>query len=70
MEKLPNILLGGLFAMCSEQIQHTVQVNCLPDGKLILGLCHVVEQKFQNQGAAQAPALQLEMGKAHGQIDI
>ena len=36
----------------------------------MLGPGHVVEQEFQNQRAAQAAALDLELGKAHGQIGM
>ena len=35
---------------------------------LIRRLGHVVKQKFQDQRAAEAAALNLEMGEAHGQI--
>ena len=38
---------------------------CFPDVQLILWLCHIVKQKFQYQGAAKAPPLDLEVGKAH-----
>lgn len=37
---------------------------------LVLRLRHVVQQKFQNQGASQATAFDFEIGKAHGEIDI
>lgn len=54
----------------SEQIQHTIQINCLSDMELVLWFYHVVEQKLQNQGTAEAAALDFEVGKAHGQVDI
>ena len=54
----------------SEQIQHVVQINFFPDAQLILRLCHVVKQKFQYQRAAQSPPLDLEVGKAAGQINF
>ena len=45
----------------SEQIQHIVQIYLLPHPYLILGPGHVVEQELQNKGAAQPPALYLEI---------
>ena len=38
--------------------------------QLVFRFCHVVEQKFQYQRTAQAPALDLEVGKSHRHIDI
>ena len=37
---------------------------------LIFRFGHVVEQKFQDQGAAEAASLDLEMGEAHGQVSV
>ena len=36
----------------------------------VFRLCYVKKQKLQQQGAAQFPALNLEVGKAHGQVNI
>ena len=38
-----------------EQIQHTVKIYRFADMELILRLGHVIEQKFQNHGAAESP---------------
>ena len=54
----------------SEQIQHIVQIDRFPDMDLIFRLRHVVKQKFQDHGAAEAAAFNLEVGEAHGQICI
>ena len=54
----------------SEQIQHIVQIDFLPDLELVFRLCQVIEQKLQHQRAAQPAALDLEMVKPHGQIGM
>ena len=51
-----------------EQIEHTVEIDGFADMELVFGLHHVVQQHFQNHGAAKTTALDLEIGKAHGQI--
>ena len=33
-------------------------------------LCHVVKQKFQDEGAAKASAFNLELGKAGGGVNV
>ena len=53
-----------------KQVQHTVEIDFLPDLQPVLRLCHVIEQKFQNHGAAQAAPFELEMGKAGRKIDV
>ena len=53
-----------------KQIQHTVQIDCFPDVNLIFRLGHVIEQKFQNHGAAKPAAFDFEIGKAHGEVNI
>ena len=35
-----------------------------------LRLCHIIEQKFQNQGTAKSPAFDFEIRKSHGHVDI
>ena len=60
----------GGFRFGLKQIQHTIQIHCLPDVKMVFRLCHVVQQKFQHNGAAQSPPLNLEIGKAHGGIHL
>ena len=35
-----------LFAFL-EQIQHTIQVHFLPEGKLVLRLCQIIEEQIQ-----------------------
>ena len=47
--QLPNICVIAL-----EQIQRTVQVDFFAHFELVLGLGHVVKQKFQDDGAAEA----------------
>ena len=37
---------------------------------MIRGLCHVVEQELEQQGAAKLSALNLEVGKAHREIGV
>ena len=54
--------------MRSEQIQRIAEIDFLPHLQLMLGLGHVIEQEFQNQRAAQTAPLDLELGKAHGQV--
>ena len=51
-------------------IQHAVEIDFLAYRQMVLRLCHVVQQKFQQQRAAETAALDLEMRKAHGQIRI
>ena len=50
-----------------EQIQRTVQIDLFPDVQMIFRFCHVIQQKFKNYGAAQTPALNLELGETVGQ---
>ena len=52
----------------SEQIQHTVKIYRFADVELILRLGHVVDQELQYHGAAESPALNLEVGKSHWHI--
>ena len=52
----------------SEQVQPIVQIQGLPDMNVVWGPGQIVQQKLQQQSAAQAPALDLELGKALGQI--
>ena len=54
----------------SEQIEHVVQIDSLPDMELVFRFGHIVEQKLQDQGAAKAAALDLELRKAHGQVAV
>ena len=37
---------------------------------LVLWLGHVIEQKFQNHGAAEASAFDFEIGKTHGEVNV
>ena len=67
MDTAQIIRLSGHY---SEKVQHIVQIDFLPYLKLILGLRHIIEQEFQDQGAAQPPAFNLEMGKAHWQVGV
>lgn len=55
-----------LFGWILKQVQHVVQVNFLPHVELVFGPGQIVEQEFQDQGAAQAAAFDLEIGKAMG----
>ena len=57
-------------AAYSKQVKHAVQIYRFTDVNLILRLGHVVEQEFQNHGAAETTALDLEIGKSHGYINI
>ena len=45
----------------SEQIQRIFQIDFFPDAQLVFRLRQIMEQKFQNQSAAEAAALDLEM---------
>ena len=45
---------GGI--ILSKQIQHTVQIDFFSDMYLVFRLGHVIEQKFQYQGAAESSA--------------
>ena len=58
------------YAIISEQIQAAVQVDLLPDIQLILRLCHVIQQEFQDNRASQAPSLDLELGKTVRHINL
>lgn len=46
---------------CSEQIQHVIQIDFLPDAQVVFRLCQIIKQKFQDQGAAQTAAFDFEM---------
>ena len=46
---------GGI--ILSKQIQHTVQIDFFSDMYLVFRSGHVIEQKFQYQGAAESSAL-------------
>ena len=52
--------------MRSEQVQPIVQIQGLPDMNVVWGPGQIVQQKLQQQSAAQAPALDLELGKPLG----
>lgn len=53
-----------------KEIEHAVKIDFLADREVVFGSCQVVQQKLQQHCAAEGAALDLEMGKAHGQIDI
>ena len=36
----------------------------------MLGLCHVIKQKFQNEGTAEAAAFNFEMSESCGGVDV
>ena len=63
-------VLFTYYKVVSEKIQHAVEIDFLAYRQMVLRLCHVVQQKFQQQRAAEAAALDLEMRKAHGQIRV
>ena len=44
-----------------EQVQHTIQIDCLPDMDLVLWLRHVIQQKLQYQGATKPSAFDFEI---------
>lgn len=50
----------------SKQIQRIIQIDFLPDAKLVFRLVHVIEQKFQNQRAAKARPSILKWEKPMG----
>ena len=54
----------------SEQVQGVVQIQGLPDVDMVLRAGQIVQQELQQQGGAQAAALDLELGKAHGEINV
>ena len=37
---------------------------------LVLRFGHVIQQKFQDQGTSQPAAFDLEVGKAHGEVNF
>ena len=53
-----------------KQIQHIVQINFFPDLKLVFRLCHVIQQKFQDQGTAKASSFNFKIRKSHWQISL
>ena len=53
-----------------EQIQHAIQIDCLPDVDLVLWLGHVIQQKFQNHGTSQPSAFDFEIRKTHGEVIV
>ena len=63
--QLPNICVIAL-----EQIQRTVQVDFFAHLELVLGPGHVVKQEFQDDGAAEAAALDFEMAEPCGRVHI
>ncbi len=63
--QLPNICVIAL-----EQIQRTVQVNLFAHLELVLGLGHVVKQKFQDDGATEATPFDFEMAEPCGRVHI
>ena len=53
-----------------KQIQRAIEVDFFADLELEFGLSHVVEQKFQDEGAAEAAAFDFEVRKACGGVGI
>ena len=53
-----------------KQIQLRVQVHRFAHGKVIRGLRQVVQQKFQHNRAAQAPALNFKVREPHRQVSV
>ena len=68
MNKLPALLRKCRELGYLKQIKHTVEIDGFADVDLVLGLYHVVQQHFQNHGAAETAPLNFKIGKAHGQI--
>ena len=60
-----TFLQHGNPSISSEQVERVVQIDLLADVQLIFGPGHVVQQKFENERAAEAAALDLELRKAH-----
>ena len=54
----------------SKQIQHVIQIYTFSDMQVIFRLCHIIKEKFQNQGAAKSPTFNFKIGKSHWQVDI
>lgn len=63
--QLPNICVIAL-----EQIQRAVQVDFFAHIELVLGLGHVVKQKFQDDGAAEAAAFDFEVPESRGRVHV
>ena len=53
-----------------KQIQRTVQIDFFSHLELVLWLGQVVEQELQDDGAAEATALYLEVGESGGRIEV
>ena len=53
-----------------KQIQLRVQVHRFTHGKVVRGLRQVVQQKFQHNRAAQAPALNFKVREPHRQVSV
>ena len=53
-----------------KQIQHIIQIQFLSYMQLIFRLCHIIQQKFQDQRTSKSPAFDLKICKSHRQIDI
>ena len=68
LSKEPLYICQGPFL--SKKIQRAIQVYFLPDLELIFWLCHVVQNKFKDNGTAKASSLYLEIGKATWHIYI
>ena len=49
-----------------KQIQHVIEIDVFSYMQMIFRFGHIIEQKFQNQGAAKSPAFDFKLGKAQG----
>ena len=63
--QLPNICVIAL-----EQIQRAVQVDFFAHFELVLGLGHVVKQKFQDERTAEAAAFDFEVPESRGRVHV
>ena len=73
VEAIKHLIAKGYprenFWIALKQVQHTIQIDCLPDVNLVLWLGHVIQQKYQNHSTAKTPSLNFKIGKAHGEVN-
>ena len=67
---LKKVLCSNNCVFELEQIQRAVQVDFFAHLELVLGLGHVVKQKFQDDGAAEATPFDFEVLESRGRIYV
>ena len=67
---LKKVLCSNNCVFELEQIQRAVQVDFFAHLELVLGLGHVVKQKFQDERTAEAAAFDFEVPESRGRIYV